>query len=149
MCGVVAIFAYDKDALPVDPLELVRIRDRMRSRGPDDAGIWMSDDGRLGLAHRRLSIIDLSDKGHQPMSSADGRFHIVFNGEIYNYRSLRADLEKKGAQFRSHSDTEVLLQLYAEKGRAIALRNRGGEHSFILRRACILCEPEGDRVELV
>ena len=85
-------------------------------RGPDGAGLWIADDARVGLAHRRLSIIDLSDAGAQPMANADGRLRVVFNGEIYNYRQLRAELEKKGYRFQSQSDTEVLLHLYAEHG---------------------------------
>ena len=73
-------------------------------------GIWQSDDGRCTLGHRRLSIIDLSDAGRQPMSDRSGRYHITFNGEIYNYRVLKLDLEVEGAQFRTSTDTEVLLE---------------------------------------
>src|SRR2546425_5842960 len=113
MCGIAAIFSY-RDGPPVDESQLLRIRDRMISRGPDGAGLWISSDRRVGLAHRRLAIIDLSETGAQPMASADGRLQIVFNGEIYNYRELRANLEARGRVFRSQSDTEVLLHLYAE-----------------------------------
>jgi len=88
-------------------------------RGPDDAGEWHSPDGKVGLAHRRLSIIDLSPLGHQPMVDASGAAVIVFNGEIYNFRELRAELEAKGHRFRSHSDTEVLLVLYRARGEAM------------------------------
>lgn len=96
--------------------ELLRIREHMASRGPDGAGIWMSSDGRTGLVHRRLAIIDLSESGVQPMADASGQLRITFNGEIYNYRALRKELEAKGIVFRSESDTEVLLHLYAERG---------------------------------
>ena len=116
MCGIAGQFAYHYAALPVDRDEIRSIRDRMASRGPDGAGEWYSEDERVGFAHRRLSIIDLSDRAAQPMISADGSLVITFNGEIYNYRELREELAAKGRVFRTTSDTEVLLQLYAEKG---------------------------------
>jgi len=116
MCGIVAIFSYKIEAPQVDKDELLRIRDAMISRGPDGKGVWISDNQKIGMAHRRLSIIDLSEAGSQPMASADGLSQIVYNGEIYNYQMLRLELEKKGYQFRSDSDTEVLLNLYSEKG---------------------------------
>ena len=116
MCGIVAIYSYKSESPLVDDEELYRIREAMVSRGPDGKGIWISDNCTIGMAHRRLSIIDLTDAGNQPMSSIDGRYCIVFNGEIYNYQALRTELKKKGYQFRSTSDTEVLLNLYAEKG---------------------------------
>ena len=125
MCGVAAIFAYHDRAPKVDREELRRIRNSMSSRGPDGAGEWYSKEGRVGLAHRRLAIIDPSPAGSQPMQSEDGKFVVSFNGEIYNYRELRADLEKKGLTFRSHSDTEVLLHLYREKGEAMVHDLRG------------------------
>src|SRR5262245_9019867 len=113
MCGIAGIYAYLAPAPPVDGAELLRMSDRMASRGPDGSGLWQGKDGRVGFAHRRLAIIDLSDGGAQPMHSACGRFSITFNGEIYNYRELRAELQAKGCTFHSESDTEVLLQLYA------------------------------------
>ncbi|MCX7140583.1 MAG: asparagine synthase (glutamine-hydrolyzing) [Proteobacteria bacterium] len=116
MCGVAGIFAYRESAPPVDEQELLRIREAMIHRGPDGAGLWISPDRRVGLAHRRLAIIDLSEAGAQPMSTADGNFRITFNGEIYNYRELRKELEAKGYRFHSNSDTEVLLHLYADRG---------------------------------
>ena len=88
----------------------------MVSRGPDGAGLWVSGDRRVALAHRRLAIIDLTERGQQPMPSADGRLHVTFNGEIYNYRELRQELEARGCRFQSDCDTEVLLHLYAERG---------------------------------
>ena len=125
MCGINGAFAYSDSAPPVDRAELTRIRDAMAQRGPDGTGLWISDDGRVGLGHRRLAIIDLSDSGVQPMFSADGKLAIVFNGEIYNYRALRAGLEAKGRAFRSQSDTEVLLHLYAERGADMVHALRG------------------------
>jgi len=116
MCGLAAIFAYSPDAPGVDPDELLAIRDRMTTRGPDGAGEWISPDGRVGLAHRRLSIIDLSDAGAQPMWNSERTLCITFNGEIYNYQALRTSLSALGYSFHSGSDTEVLLHLYAQKG---------------------------------
>ena len=88
----------------------------LRHRGPDDCGEWWSADGTVGLGHRRLAIIDLTPAGHQPMSTADGDCHIVFNGEIYNFLELRLELASLGHGFRSHSDTEVILAAYRQWG---------------------------------
>lgn len=101
------------------------MRDRMAARGPDGCGEWISQQGRVGLGHRRLSIIDVSEAGAQPMVSADGTLVITFNGEIYNHEALRRQLERKGRVFRSQSDTEVLLHLYAEMGAAMLHELRG------------------------
>jgi asparagine synthase (glutamine-hydrolysing) len=125
MCGISAIFSYHSAAPPLDRVELRAIRDHMAARGPDGKGEWYSADGRVGLGHRRLSIIDLSDRAAQPMAGADGQLVISFNGEIYNYRELKKDLEARGRVFRTGSDTEVLLQLYAEKGEAMLHELRG------------------------
>ena len=119
------MFAYHHGAPPVDRAELVIVRDYMTARGPDGHGEWFSTDGRVALGHRRLSIIDLSDRAAQPMASTDGQLVISFNGEIYNYRQLKKDLEAKGRVFRTESDTEVLLHLYAEKGEAMCNELRG------------------------
>lgn len=116
MCGINGIFSYNWAADPIDREELLATRDRMTARGPDGAGLWISDDARIGLGHRRLAIIDLSDSGGQPMRTREGRVTVTFNGEIYNYRDLRRELESKGYVFRSQSDTEVLLHLYADRG---------------------------------
>jgi asparagine synthase (glutamine-hydrolysing) len=115
MCGLVSIFGYGDAAAPVDRGELELIRDAMTSRGPDGSGLWLSDGRRVGMAHRRLALVDLSDAGAQPMASRDGLVRIVFNGEIYNYRELRARLEARGSIFASRTDTEVLLHLYADR----------------------------------
>ncbi len=114
MCGIAGIYSYHTSAKRVERDELLKIRDAMRSRGPNGEGLWISDEMRVGLAHRRLSIIDLSDAGSQPMMFGD--YCIVFNGEIYNYLELKSTLEGKGHIFKSRSDTEVLLHLYAEYG---------------------------------
>jgi asparagine synthase (glutamine-hydrolysing) len=125
MCGINGIFAFHYAANPVDRSELIRTRDHMTTRGPDGAGIWIAEDERIAFGHRRLSIIDLSDAGTQPMATMDGRYIVTFNGEIYNYRALRERLEAKGCAFRSHSDTEVLLHLYADMGPAMVHELRG------------------------
>ncbi|MCZ7557070.1 MAG: asparagine synthase (glutamine-hydrolyzing) [Bacteroidia bacterium] len=115
MCGFNSIFHYNS-SLTVDLAELRATRDHMHARGPDGFGEWVSDDGRVGFGHRRLSIIDLSDRGAQPMHSVDGRYSITFNGEIYNYRPLRETLLRDGWSLRSETDTEVLMGLYARHG---------------------------------
>ncbi len=125
MCGINGIVRLSDAAPPMDRDELLRTRDAMTSRGPDGAGLWISDDGRAALASRRLAILDLSAAGSQPMASEDGRFRIVQNGEIYNFMELRRELEAQGVRFRSRSDTEVLLALYAREGTAMLSRLRG------------------------
>src|SRR5271169_6566017 len=111
MCGIVGQVFQDQRC---NPQILVAMRDTMSHRGPDDAGEWYSPDSRIGLAHRRLAIIDLSPLGRQPMHDDSGQLVIVFNGEIYNFRDLRKYLEKRGHTFRSTSDTEVILEAYRE-----------------------------------
>jgi asparagine synthase (glutamine-hydrolysing) len=130
VCGIAAIFNY-RTGEPIDRGELNRIRDAMTPRGPEDAGDWLSSDGRIGLAHRRLSIIDLSPTGAQPMRNAEGTLLITFNGEIYNYRELRSDLEARGARFHGTSDTEVLVHLYEAEGQAMVNKLRG-MYAFVL-----------------
>ena len=125
MCGIVGIYAYGPDAAQVDRDELDTMRDYMSSRGPDDHGTWLHDSHRLAFGHRRLSIIDLSERGRQPMHAPDGTAVITYNGEIYNYRALRRELEDEGVQFSSDSDTEVLLQLYAARGESMFDALRG------------------------
>ena len=125
MCGISGIYSYHYAALDVDRNELLAIRDHMRARGPDGAGEWFSSDHRVGLGHRRLAIIDSHERAAQPMHSVDGHLVISFNGEIYNYRELRAMLIARGSQFRTESDTEVLLHLYADMGVAMLGKLRG------------------------
>jgi asparagine synthase (glutamine-hydrolysing) len=131
MCGLAAIFAYSRDAAPIGRGELFATREAMMARGPDGAGLWVSSDGRVGLAHRRLSLLDLSEAGAQPMADEGGWRQIVFNGEIYNYRELRRNLENSGFRFRSQSDTEVLLHLYTERGAEMVHALRG-MYAFVI-----------------
>ncbi len=125
MCGINGILRLSNAAPAIDRDELLRTRDAMTLRGPDGAGAWIAEDGRVALASRRLAILDLSAAGAQPMASEDGRFRIVINGEIYNFAELRRELEAEGARFRSRSDTEVVLALYARDGAAMLSRLRG------------------------
>ena len=123
MCGFAGIVNYD--GCFVDRGALIKMRDSMHSRGPDGAGLWSDDENRIGLVHRRLAILDLSERGAQPMSSADGMQQIVFNGEIYNHPELRAWCEARGARYQSDSDTETLLHLYNIEGEKFVQRLRG------------------------
>ena len=125
MCGINGIFAYNPSASLPDARELMATREHMQARGPDGAGEWWSADRRLGLGHRRLSILDLSERAAQPMRSACGRYVVSFNGEIYNYPALRAELIAQGCQFRTTSDTEALLHLYSAEGADMVHRLRG------------------------
>jgi len=110
MCGIAGYVSAPEQALDVNVL--AEVKAALHHRGPDDAGIFQDSVQGVCLVHTRLSILDLSSLGHQPMCSNDGRVTIVFNGEIYNYQELRSELQAEGHKFKSHSDTEVLLQLY-------------------------------------
>ena len=121
MCGVAAILNLDR--APVAPVILGRMTDALIHRGPDGEGQWV--DGPVGLGHRRLSIIDLSPAGRQPMATSDGRFVISYNGEVYNFRELRTELETLGHQFHSRTDSEVVLHTYAEWSTAAFTRFNG------------------------
>lgn len=139
MCGIAGFFG------DFDPSLLARMNGLQAHRGPDDAGVWHDAGCGVGLAHRRLSILDPSPLGHQPMLSADQSVVLVFNGEIYNFRELRAELQAGGAVFRGHSDTEVLLALYLRDGAAMlpklngifafALWDRGSQELLLARDA--------------
>lgn len=147
MCGIVGAVS----AAPVDAEVVERMRDRLTHRGPDAAGLWSSLDRRVCMGHRRLSIVDLSPEANQPFLSPDQRHAVTLNGEIYNFRALRKELEAAGASFRTSSDTEVLLAAYvhwgeecldrlsgmfafaiwdAERSRLFCARDRAGEKPF-------------------
>ena len=122
MCGIVGICGKE----PIQGEELlVSMRDVLGHRGPDDSGLWKSSDSAIMLGHRRLSIIDLTPSGHQPMSDAGGSYTIVFNGEIYNFRELRAELASFGHSFQTQSDTEVILEAYRRWGERCVERLNG------------------------
>ncbi|MEP6570136.1 MAG: asparagine synthase (glutamine-hydrolyzing) [Acidobacteriota bacterium] len=117
MCGICGIWEYGASDGHIDLSLVQSMRDEMRHRGPDDEGAQIFDDARLGLGFRRLSIIDLSPAGNQPMRGCAGqKFWLVFNGEIYNHAQLRHGLEQRGHQYSSHTDTETILHLYEERG---------------------------------
>lgn len=118
MCGIVGAFSFKQSGFSVQEPYITRMRDTMAHRGPDGAGVWISPDRRLGLGHRRLSIIDLSDTAAQPMSNEDGSLWVVFNGEIYNHADIRKELERRGGHRwkTDHSDTEVILHAFEEWG---------------------------------
>ena len=132
MCGIAGILSASR----VDRALLERMTNAVAHRGPDDSGLWVDEDQRVGFGHRRLSIVDLSPAGHQPMLSADGRFVLTFNGEIYNHADLRAGLEAKGSVpeggWRGHSDTEVFLQGIVTWGLTETLRRSAGMFAFAL-----------------
>lgn len=125
MCGIAGIL--HPHGLPQKEMShhLTRLRQALSRRGPDGHGTWQNQQATAGLAHTRLAIIDLSSAAAQPMVSADGRYHISFNGEIYNHNELRRQLKADGVEFRSRSDTEVLLALFAREGAGMLARLRG------------------------
>lgn len=130
MCGIVgARMSAGSDMLSA---LLERAASSLRHRGPDAGGLWLEAQRGLGFAHRRLTIIDLSEAGNQPMVSASGRLVICFNGEIYNYRELRAELQRAGVVFRSHSDTEIVLEAVESWGLMAALARFTGMFAFAL-----------------
>ena len=121
MCGIAGIVQSEPSAR-VEESRLVRMRDALEHRGPDGAGLWI--EGPVGLAHRRLAIVDVAG-GHQPMANEDETVWIVFNGEIYNHAALRPGLEARGHRYRTRSDTETILHLYEEEGEACVERLQG------------------------
>lgn len=123
MCGITGVFEYSSRQ-PVNRELLIRMRDSMSHRGPDGKGIFLDDENFVGLAHRRLSIIDISG-GAQPMASQDGSIWIVFNGEIYNFHELRTELEARGYKFVTNSDTETIIYSYAEYGESVFRKLKG------------------------
>src|SRR6478672_4989886 len=130
MCGIAGILSRQR----VDETAIARLIAPIAHRGPDDDGIWIDAKAGVGLGHRRLSIVDLSPAGHQPMLSADRRFVLTFNGEIYNHPELRRELEESNAVpsggWRGHSDTEVFLQGIATWSLAETLRRSVGMFAF-------------------
>jgi asparagine synthase (glutamine-hydrolysing) len=127
MCGLAGIYAFADAGRRADPALLARMRDQMEHRGPDGAGLWTSDDGRVVLGHRRLAIIDLSPAANQPMENEDGSLRLVFNGEIYNHAEIRQELERIGGhRWRTdHSDSEVILHAFEQWGISMLRRLRG------------------------
>ena len=131
MCGIAGFF-NPPSACPSHEMNAIvtAMTNAIILRGPDDAGAWVDSTSGIALGHRRLSILDLSPLGHQPMNSADGRFVIVFNGEIYNFQDLRAELEPLGHTWRGHSDTEVMLAAFRQWGVIAATQRFNGMFAF-------------------
>ncbi len=129
MCGIAGFWGA---GLPTERAAVVLrgMTDAIRHRGPDDEGQWLDADAGIALGHRRLSVVDLSPLGHQPMVSASGRYVIIFNGEIYNFPDLRREEEAGGTRFRGHSDTEVMLALVERHGLVEACRRFAGMFAF-------------------
>jgi asparagine synthase (glutamine-hydrolysing) len=147
MCGICGIIQLGADPAPIDTGVLDRMVDVLAHRGPDGRGTWYSADSRAGLGHRRLAIVDLSPLGAQPMTNEDGTVWVTFNGEIYNFPELRRRLEQRGHVFRSHTDTEVLVHLYEDRGEAM-LDDLDGDFAFALwdarqRTALLARDPVG------
>lgn len=130
MCGIAGALGVR----PVDRVAVVAMRDCLAHRGPDDDGLWLSDDGRIALGHRRLSIVDLSPLGRQPMESASGRYVLAYNGEVYDHRDIRDELEQAGKApaWRGHSDTETLLAAIDAWGLSRALQRATGMFALAL-----------------
>ncbi len=143
MCGICGVWEYSASEGRIERSLVVRMRDEMTHRGPDDAGELIFDEGRGGFGFRRLSIIDLSAAGHQPMHGCDERMWLVFNGEIYNHALLRTNLEERGHKYSSRTDSETILHLYEERGLdfiheiegdyAIALWDEGKQQLVLVR----------------
>jgi asparagine synthase (glutamine-hydrolysing) len=125
VCGICGILTTDRTLVSRERLE--RMADTIRHRGPDDSGVWIGGSAGLtvGLAHRRLSIIDLSTAGHQPMTNEDGSIWLTYNGEIYNHADLRAELEPAGHEYRSHTDSETIIHAFEQWGAKAVDRFRG------------------------
>lgn len=161
MCGLVGFIDYSKhqsqEEMERTVLEMASV---IAYRGPDDCGAWCDPQAGVALGHRRLSIIDLSPMGHQPMRSSNGRFVIVYNGEVYNFNELRAELVQQGVSFRGHSDTEVILEAWAAWGPSKTVRQLIGmfamavwdreDHSITLVRDRLGVKPlywgDGDQI---
>jgi asparagine synthase (glutamine-hydrolysing) len=138
MCGIAGIINYSTDRLEI---LIQRMQNALQHRGPDDCGIYIAPDRQVAIAHTRLAILDLTTAGHQPMSSADGRYWITFNGEIYNFQALRLTLIERGEKFNSNTDTEVILKLYQQFG-ADCVKHLRGMFAFAiwddLEKTCFL-----------
>jgi len=141
MCGIAGFIMHGSARFEDLWAVATKISEQLLHRGPDDFGVWCDAETGIGMAHRRLSILDLSPAGHQPMHSTSGRFVIVFNGEIYNHGSIRAELERLApCRWRGHSDTEVLLEAFEAWGVEAATRRLIGMFAIALwdRKECVL-----------
>lgn len=132
MCGITGFWVQPRESREVLSAHLSSMNDALLHRGPDDGGIWVDENVGIGLANRRLAILDLSSSGHQPILSSCGRFVIAYNGEVYNFETIRKTLLQSGRQFRSHTDTEVIAEGCAVWGVLETLRQLNGMFAFAL-----------------
>src|SRR5580698_3839502 len=132
MCGIAGFVEFRAAEAAGLESRARQMADQLVHRGPDDSGLWVDPPFGLALGFRRLSILDLSPAGHQPMCSASGRYAIVFNGEVYNFGDLRAELEGLGHRFRGQSDTEAMLAAVEQWGLESALQRFVGMFAFAL-----------------
>ncbi|MBT5229657.1 MAG: asparagine synthase (glutamine-hydrolyzing), partial [Methylococcales bacterium] len=149
MCGISGVYQPGQQQLALKPI-LTEMGSRLSHRGPDDQGIWVDSRNQIGFCHRRLSIVDLSSHGHQPMHSASQRYCIAYNGEIYNHVSLRVQLDKAGYSFKGHSDTEVLLAAIECWGLKNTLQKISGMFAFALwdkqeEKLCLVRDRMGEK----
>src|SRR5437764_464416 len=134
MCGIAGFVGVNPGAVPGGLEGVAGAMTRsLQHRGPDDQGLWIDHETGSALVHLRLSIVDLSPAGHQPMTSADGRYVIILNGEVYSFQEIRRDLEAQGVTFRGHSDTEVILESIALFGLDATLKRMIGMFPIALR----------------
>src|SRR6185437_4422075 len=133
MCGIAGFIAGRSQgaARPIVDIAAA-MSETVRHRGPDDDGVWVDRDAGVALVRRRPSIVDLSPAGHQPMVSADGRYVIIYNGEIYSHENIRPSLAARGISFRGHSDTEVMVESFAAFGIEATLRRLIGMFTIVL-----------------
>jgi len=133
MCGIAGVWDLSKATPQVNLIrEAILMASQLEHRGPDDQGHWCDESAGIGLGFQRLSILDLTSSGHQPMASQSGRYVIVFNGEFYNFKEVRESLEATGFIFRGHSDTEVFVEAIARYGVREALEKVNGMFAFAL-----------------
>ena len=131
MCGIAGFWKQSADHSAESLKQIATdMSNTLIHRGPDDSGTWVDPEVGIAFGHRRLSIIDISEAGHQPMVSADGRYVITYNGEVYNFQKLRHELEKKGHRFRGHSDTEVMLTAFVQWGVEVSVKKFNGMFAF-------------------
>ena len=131
MCGITGFCTFDNKNNFKELNNIInKMSNSLHHRGPDDKGVWIDSDNGVALGHKRLSIIDLSKSGHQPMISNNGRYVISFNGEIYNYKKLKKDLKETGYIFKSKSDTEVILSAIEKWGIINSLKKFDGMFAF-------------------
>lgn len=133
MCGITGFFDISGKMSNTEMRSVIQnMSHTLNHRGPDDSGIWLDIENSIALRHQRLAIVDLSPEGHQPMGSTNGRYMIVFNGEMYNFKELRCELKQLGHHFRGHSDTEVMLASFSEWGLKQSVKRFNGMFAFAL-----------------